>query len=149
METVTRDELTDRVRELVTERGPLCGRVTLIAVDGPSGSGKTTLAGELARSLGAALLHVDDMHQGWSGLEGTVALARASLVEAWRTGVPASHPTWDWAGDVPGDDVPVGAPELVVLVGRDGHAARHLRDGQRARLHRSLGAVHLPQPDVR
>ena len=54
METVRQDELADRVRGLVAERGPRCGPVTLIAVDGPSGSGKTTLAGELARALGAA-----------------------------------------------------------------------------------------------
>lgn len=117
MEAALTDDLVDRVRGLVTERGPRCGPVTVVAVDGPSGSGKTTLAGELARSLRAELLHVDDMHQGWTGLAGTVALAQDSLIETWRSGAPASHPTWDWDEEVRGADVSVDAPALVVLEG--------------------------------
>lgn len=117
METVGQDELADRVRGLVSARGPRCGPVTLIAVDGPSGSGKTTLAGELAQALGAEILHVDDMHQGWTGLASTVALARDSIVGAWESGTPARHPTWDWTEDVRGADVAVPAPGLVVLEG--------------------------------
>ena len=117
METVLREELVGRVRGLVDRRGPRCGPVTVVAVDGPSGSGKTTLADELARGLGARLLHVDDMHQGWTGLAGTVAIARDSLVQAWQDGSEASHPTWDWEASARGADVPVDAPRLVVLEG--------------------------------
>lgn len=117
METARRDELADRVRGLVAERGPRCGAVSIVVVDGPSGSGKTTLAGGLARALGADLLRVDDMHQGWTGLASTVALARDSLVRAWEAGAPASHPTWDWDEDVRGTDVPVAVRPLVVLEG--------------------------------
>lgn len=117
METVRRGDLVERVRGLVAERGPRCGPVAVVAVDGPSGSGKTTLAGELARALGADLLHVDDMHQGWTGLASTVALTQESLVAAWQGGTPASHPTWRWDEDTRGADVPVSAPSLVVLEG--------------------------------
>ncbi|PRY61504.1 cyanate permease [Knoellia remsis] len=111
------DVLADRVRELVEARGPGAGPVTVVAVDGPSGSGKTTLAGELSRRLGAELLHVDDMHQGWTGLCETTRIARRSLVDAWRGGERPAYPTWDWTRDVRGADHPAPTPDLVVLEG--------------------------------
>lgn len=109
--------LVGDVRRLLSERGPRAGDVTIVAVDGPSGSGKTTLGGDLGDALGALVLHVDDMHQGWTGLLSTVDLARASLVDAWSTGRPASHPTWDWDVDEPGAAADVPRSDLVVLEG--------------------------------
>jgi uridine kinase len=51
------------------------GRVRMVVVDGPSGSGKTTLAGRLQAALTrdprrprTALVHLDDLYEGWSGL---------------------------------------------------------------------------------
>ena len=118
VETVTDvDDLTDEVRRLLAERGPRAGSVTVVAVDGPSGSGKTTLAGRLGDDLDALVLHVDDMHQGWTGVLETVHLARASLVSAWAAGEPASHPTWDWDEDVAGPSRAVPGAGLVVLEG--------------------------------
>ncbi|GGB67844.1 hypothetical protein N798_15070 [Knoellia flava TL1] len=118
VETVTDvDDLTDEVRRLLAERGPRAGSVTVVAVDGPSGSGKTTLAGRLGDDLDALVLHVDDMHQGWTGVLETVHLARASLVSAWAAGEPASHPTWDWDEDVAGPSRAVPGADLVVLEG--------------------------------
>ena len=123
------DELTTEVKRLVADRGPRCGPVTVVALDGPSGSGKTTLAADLGRDLDALVLHVDDMHQGWTGLLSTVALARASLVGAWSRGEPATHPAWDWDEDVRLPDRAVPHAEVVVLEGvgafaiADGHAS--------------------------
>ncbi|KGN32522.1 MFS transporter [Knoellia sinensis KCTC 19936] len=118
IETVTDvDALTRRVRSLLAERGSRCGTVTLVAVDGPSGSGKTTLAGQLGEELDALVLHVDDMHQGWTGLLETVSIARSSLVDAWLRDEPASHPTWDWDDSVRGADVAVPRADLIVLEG--------------------------------
>ncbi|MFW5474296.1 MFS transporter [Knoellia sp. CPCC 206450] len=111
------DDLRDEVRRLVAERGARAGSVTVVAVDGPSGSGKTTLAARLGDDLGALVLHVDDMHQGWTGVLETVDLARASLVSAWVEGEPASHPTWDWDEDVAGPACAVPRADLVVLEG--------------------------------
>ncbi|MFC7488947.1 MFS transporter [Knoellia sp. CPCC 206453] len=111
------DHLTTEVQRLVADRGPRCGDVTIVAVDGPSGSGKTTLAADLGRDLDALVLHVDDMHQGWTGLLSSVELARASLVDAWSQGEPASHPTWDWDDDRRGADEAVPQANLVVLEG--------------------------------
>ncbi|MEO7267884.1 MAG: MFS transporter [Knoellia sp.] len=111
------DHLTTEVQRLVADRGPRCGAVTIVAVDGPSGSGKTTLAADLGRDLDALVLHVDDMHQGWTGLLSTVELARASLVDAWSQGEPASRPTWDWDSDRRDADEAVPQANLVVLEG--------------------------------
>lgn len=111
------DELTSEVRRLLAASPARAGSVTVVAVDGPSGSGKTTLAAGLGDELGARVLHVDDMHQGWTGLLATVDLARASLIDAWSRGEPASHPTWDWDDDRPGPDEAVPHVDLVVLEG--------------------------------
>lgn len=111
------DDLTTEVQRLVAERGPRCGDVTLVAIDGPSGSGKTTLAAGLGHELDALVLHVDDMHQGWTGVLSTVELARASLIDAWSRGEPASHPTWDWDGDRRTADQAVPQANVVVLDG--------------------------------
>ena len=53
------------------------GPVRLVAIDGPAGSGKTTLAGALSdelvgRGAKAAVLHLDDLYDGWTGLEGSL-----------------------------------------------------------------------------
>lgn len=111
------DDLTTEVQRLVAERGPRCGTVTIVAIDGPSGSGKTTLAADLGRELDALVLHVDDMHQGWTGLLSTVQLARSSVIDAWSRDEPASHPTWNWADDVPAADRAVPHADVVVLEG--------------------------------
>lgn len=111
------EDLTTEVRRLLSERGARAGSVTVVAVDGPSGSGKTTLAERLGDELDALVLHVDDMHQGWTGLLATVELARASLVGAWVGGEPASHPTWVWDEDVAGPARAVPGADLVVLEG--------------------------------
>ncbi|EAP99280.1 probable MFS transporter [Janibacter sp. HTCC2649] len=111
------DDLTTEVERLVAERGPRCGAVTVVAIDGPSGSGKTTLAADLGRDLDALVLHVDDMHQGWTGLLATVSLARTSLVDAWSRGEPPSHPAWDWEDEVREPDRAVPRADVVVLEG--------------------------------
>src|SRR5262245_24789958 len=50
------------------------GRTRLICVDGPAGSGKTTLANQIvlsgrARDLSADVVHMDDLYEGWDGLD--------------------------------------------------------------------------------
>lgn len=111
------DDLTTQVRRLVVACGPRCGTVTVVAIDGPSGSGKTTLAADLGRELDALVLHVDDMHQGWTGLLSTVELARTSLIDAWSRGEPASRPAWSWTDDVREPDRAVPHADVVVLEG--------------------------------
>lgn len=80
-------------------------RAPIMLIDGPSGSGKSTLADAvLARWPGPrpALVRLDDVYPGWSGLERAgIALSR-TLVPPTRRGAVGSWRRWDWARDRPG-----------------------------------------------
>jgi len=102
---------------------PRLGPVRLAAIDGPAGSGKTTLAAALAAALAArgadvAVLHLDDLYDGWTGLEGSLwPRLAAQVLEPLRRGRAGRYQRYDWdAGRFDGwVDVPV--PEVLVLEG--------------------------------
>lgn len=65
----------DDLAQTILARPARLGGVHLVVLDGPAGSGKTTLAARLQaafdRSPGSpvtALVHLDDLYEGWSGL---------------------------------------------------------------------------------
>jgi len=111
-------ETIDAVVEAVHTRPARLGQVRLVCVDGPAGSGKTTFAASLAARLGdnAAVVHLDDLYDGWSGLEGTLwSRLEAQVLEPLRRGFPGRYQRYDWAAGQFDDwvDVPV-RPVLVV-----------------------------------
>lgn len=67
----------------------------IILIDGRSGSGKTTFAADLARRLGADVLHMDELYPGWDGLA-TGASTAAEIVRCLATGKAATWRVWDW-----------------------------------------------------
>ena len=70
----------------------------IVLIDGGSGSGKTTLAPHLAASLGAGLVHLDDVYPGWDGLEAGSRHVRDFVLSAeprWQR--------WDWITDEPAE----------------------------------------------
>jgi hypothetical protein len=81
-------------------------RRPLVLIDGPSGAGKSTLADALRASWPGkppALVRLDDVYPGWSGLERAgIDLAR-SLVPPVRRGTVGSWRRWDWVLDRPGE----------------------------------------------
>jgi dephospho-CoA kinase len=85
-------------------------------VDGPAGSGKTTLADELAELAGAAVLHMDDMFEGWDGLPAITAQLE-SLLRPMAAGGAGSYRRWDWPGNAWAETVLVPAAPLLVLEG--------------------------------
>ena len=92
----------------VRSRTPRLGRVRLVCVDGPAGSGKTSFAAALSAALGGAqIVHLDDLYEGWSGLEGVAAPLAA--------GNPGRFQRYSWEIERFAEwlDVPV-ATELVV-----------------------------------
>lgn len=105
------------------EAAPRLGPVRLVAVDGPAGSGKTTLAEAVARGLvvrgpDTAVLHLDDLYEGWTGLEGSLwPRLAAQVLEPLRRGRPGRYQRYDWhAGAFDGwVDLPV--PQVLVLDG--------------------------------
>lgn len=68
----------------------------LVCVDGPAGSGKTTLAAALAPHLGAQVLHMDDLYEGWTGLEKGPERLREWVLEPLAQGTPGRYRRYDW-----------------------------------------------------
>lgn len=104
--------------ERVGRTGPALGAVRLVCVDGPAGSGKTTLARRLATDGGGAVVHLDDLYEGWSGLERDLALrVREQLLDPLGRGEQARYQRYDWHEGRFAEWVDVPVPDLLVLEG--------------------------------
>ena len=101
---------------------PALGPVRLVCVDGPAGSGKTTIAAALARTLAAAgadvaVVHVDDLLEGWTGLPRVWARIEQQLLAPLAAGRPASYQRYDWVAERFDEHVDVPVPDVLVLEG--------------------------------
>lgn len=87
----------------------------LVVVDGPAGSGKTTLAARLGDALPAQVLHMDDLYEGWRGLEPAWDRLDEWVLGPLGAGRPGRYRRYDWGLErfAEWHDVPV-APFLVV-----------------------------------
>lgn len=80
-------------------------RSPIVLIDGPSGAGKSTLADAvLARWHGPrpALVRLDDVYPGWTGLERAGIDLGRTLVPPTRRGAVGSWRRWDWPAGRPG-----------------------------------------------
>lgn len=95
----------------------------LVCVDGPAGSGKTTAAARLAevgatRGVHVGVVHLDDLYEGWSGLEGSLwPRLAAQVLEPLRRGRPGRFQRFDWVAGAFDDWVDVPVPQVLVLEG--------------------------------
>lgn len=121
-------DLLRRVRDAPPRLGPVAPSVPaagpgeevargtrLVVVDGPAGSGKTTLAAQLGAALPAQVLHMDDLYEGWRGLEPAWDRLDAWVLRPLAGGRPGRYRRFDWGLDrfAEWHDVPP-APYLVV-----------------------------------
>ncbi|GMA31658.1 uridine kinase family protein [Litorihabitans aurantiacus] len=106
---------------LAPDAAELADGVRLLCIDGLAGAGKTTLAHAVAARVraggrGVAVVHMDDLYEGWGGLLG----ARDQLVgvlEALARGERASFRRWDWHASRRGGTLEVPAADVVVVEG--------------------------------
>jgi hypothetical protein len=121
-EVVGFTELAARVRAAPAR----CGGTRLVCVDGRSAAGKTAFADRLAVALdGPALLHMDDLYDGWDGLAEGVRRLR-ELVDGLATGDPARYRRYDWHAGAYAAEVDLGRPDVLVVEGVGaGAAAEH------------------------
>lgn len=112
------DDLVARVRAA----SPRLGSVRLVAIDGPAGSGKTTVAEALAAALARAgdavvTVHLDDLYEGWGGLDGVWERLASWVLDPLARGEPGHYGRYDWGTGAwaEGHDVPV--PDVLVVEG--------------------------------
>lgn len=110
--------VTDSVRAL-RESPPRLGSVRLVCVDGPAGSGKSTLAQALADRLGpgAVVVQLDDLLEGWAGLDGVFERLDEQVLRPLSAGLPGRYQRYDWEAQrfAEWHDLPV--PEVLVVEG--------------------------------
>lgn len=94
------DAVADLVVRRTLERPPTLGAGRLVCIDGPAGSGKTTLADAVVGAAGAhgtvALVHMDDVYEGWQGLADAVERLSRDVVGPLRDGRPGGYRRYDW-----------------------------------------------------
>lgn len=94
-------DIAELVAWMTFERQPTLGSSRLLCVDGRAGSGKTTLGGALHRAaseLGTSrLIHMDDLYEGWSGLDSDLSTRIDSeLLGPMRENQPGRYHRYDW-----------------------------------------------------
>ena len=108
--------------DLVRRAQPRLGRTRLVCVDGPAGSGKTTVADLLVaeltrRGTSVALVHMDDVFEGWGGLADAGRRVRTQIVEPLAAGHAGAYSRYDWHQDRFAEQVEVPVVDLLVVEG--------------------------------
>jgi len=113
------------VLDLAGSRSPTLGTGRLVCVDGPAGSGKTTLAAALQDlSPGSAVVHLDELLDGWGGLVGVDQRLDPLLLPLAR-GAPGRFERYDWVSGRFAEWVPIPPTPLLVLEGVGSGSLRH------------------------
>ncbi len=101
---------------LLEQRQPTLHDGRLVCIDGPAGSGKTTLAAAVAAATGAHVVHLDDLYEGWDGLD-RVDAQLGSLLAPLASGRPGSYRRYDWHAGRFAETVVVAPSPVLVLEG--------------------------------
>jgi uridine kinase len=107
---------------LLSRAGRLDG-TRLLCIDGPAGSGKTTLAGRVqfelcSRGLGVETLHMDDLYEGWSGLDTSLEQRLLDQVlHPLARSAPGCWQRYDWYSGRFGEWSELLAGDVLVIEG--------------------------------
>ena len=99
-------------------RPPTLGGGRLVCIDGPGGSGKSTLAAACLADAAddAAVVHMDDLYPGWSGLA-SVGDQLETLLRPLAAGEAGSYRRYDWHEAAFAETVTVPPSSLLVVEG--------------------------------
>ncbi len=113
----------ERLLALVSRTAARLDSTKMIAIDGPAGSGKTSLAGQWHESLQGpdltvATLHLDDLYEGWTGLErGLETRLIDQVLRPLATGQVAHWQRYDWDAGAFAEWVELTPPNILILEG--------------------------------
>ncbi|MGI8702785.1 MAG: uridine kinase family protein [Nocardioidaceae bacterium] len=115
----------------VLARPAALGATRLLAIDGPAGAGKTTIANAVAAALAdrgcrVDVLRLDDMYDGWDGLD--PALERrvwTQVLQPLGSGRVARWQAYDWHAGAFGEWHELGPGDVLVLEGCGAGACRY------------------------
>jgi len=87
----------DDLLAAIRDHAPRCGAVRVVALDGGAAAGKTSLAARLAGALpNAAVLHLDDLLDGWAGQFGYRDRLQSAVLRPLAAGDPGCYRRYDW-----------------------------------------------------
>jgi uridine kinase len=114
--------VAEQVCGLCFARPPTLGPGRLVCIDGPAGSGKTTLAAAVVtaarrRLPTVTLLHMDDLYEGWDGLDTVAQLVRGSILDPLLVGRSGRYRRWDWLAGARAEEHLVDPVSLLVIEG--------------------------------
>jgi uridine kinase len=102
-------------------RQPTLGDTRLICVDGRTGAGKSSLGKavhEAASTIGsAALVHLDDLLDGWGGLDKVSRTLERDVLVPLRAGLPGRYRRYDWKREEYAEEHVVDPVDLLVVEG--------------------------------
>lgn len=113
----------------------------IVLIDGRSGSGKTTFAVQLARSTGAALLHLEDLYPGWDGL----LAGSGAVAPALNTG---SYQRYDWGSGAFTEWIALDPSRPLVIEGCGALSRENLAAAHRFARLRGVGPEAGTVPDA-
>lgn len=122
-------DVADLVVWSTTMKDATLGEGRLVCVDGCAGSGKSTLAEavrDAAAELGTtALVHLDDLLDGWAGLPQVSGALDRDVLAPLREGRPGRYRRYDWEAGRFGEEVTVDPVALLVVEGVGSGAASY------------------------
>ncbi len=108
----------DHLLAAIRDAAPRSGRVGVVAIDGGAAAGKTTLADRLAGALpDAAVLHLDDLLDGWAGQFDYRDRLRAEVLEPLAAGKPGCYRRYDWVRGRFTERIRVPVPRYLLVEG--------------------------------
>jgi uridine kinase len=130
---VTYDSAAAAIATRVLAAPPTLGAGRLVCVDGPSGSGKSTLAAAVVQAfhdrpgVRVEALRMEDVYDGWAGLDAGMSTVADSVVGPLSLGRPGRYRRFDWHAAAFAEERVVPPCDVLVVEGV-GAWSRAVRD---------------------